>query len=412
MSGNASQSKPATERDEDVQLRKKRSATSGLDILYLLSFLDRSSIGNAKLYSMEADLHITDTQYLIALISFFFTCALFEMPSNILLKRLRPSRWLSFLMLMWGIIMTLHGVIRNYGDLITSRVLLGLFEAGLYPGVLVQKSELGTRTAIFFSAATVSGAFGGLLAAAIANMDGVGGKTAWAWIFILEGIITVIAGAATFWIIQDFPDTAKSLNDQEIPLKALQADQQFSAAGEKFKTVYVWQVFTDVKTWIGSTDGPLFAFSLFTPSIINQASFKATKANLLSVPVYAWACLVTCIIGILGDRLVGYIIFLASQTSGVSYFAVCLAASAWVSANTEGSGNLNGAVSSNVACIILAYITIGFISSLVMRIVLKRENERRERIKHNTENDEVHGCVEDAQKGQAGDRWIGFKYTL
>ena len=66
---------------------------------------------------MEADLHMTDKQYLIALTVFFFPYALFELPSNVLLKKLRPSRWLSFLVLCFGIVMTMHGVVKNYGQL-------------------------------------------------------------------------------------------------------------------------------------------------------------------------------------------------------------------------------------------------------------------------------------------------------
>jgi len=131
-------------------------------------------------------------------------------------------------------------------------------------------------------------------------------------------------------------------------IRRLQDDMQFSAAGEAFKREYVWKSLMDRKTWIAmgiymGFDGPLYAFSLFTPSIINQLGFKATQANLLSVPVYAWACLITCVIGFLGDRigrrcytnlalfsvgLGGYIILLVSTNAGWSYFAVYMAASA------------------------------------------------------------------------------------
>ncbi|EEB89733.1 hypothetical protein MPER_12137, partial [Moniliophthora perniciosa FA553] len=76
-----------------------------LSFLYLLSFLDRTSIGNAKLYHLEEDLGITDDQYLISLTVFFFSYAIFEVPSNVFLKRLRPSIWLSGLMLLWGVMM-------------------------------------------------------------------------------------------------------------------------------------------------------------------------------------------------------------------------------------------------------------------------------------------------------------------
>lgn len=90
--------------------------------------------------------------------------------------------------------------------------------------------------------------------AAISNMKDVGGKPAWAWIFILEGLVTVLAGAASFFIIQDFPDTAKFLTEEErtFVIRRLQEDDQFSAGGEKLKFKYIWQSLLDWKTWVGS----------------------------------------------------------------------------------------------------------------------------------------------------------------
>ncbi|KAJ7917519.1 major facilitator superfamily domain-containing protein, partial [Mycena leptocephala] len=85
--------------------------------LYLLSFLDRTSIGNARLYNLEHDLKISDNQYLISLTVFFFSYAIFEVPSNIFLKRLRPSVWFSVLMFMWGLVMTLQGLAHNFSGL-------------------------------------------------------------------------------------------------------------------------------------------------------------------------------------------------------------------------------------------------------------------------------------------------------
>jgi len=457
-----------------------------LSLLYLLSFLDRTSIGNAKLYHLEQDLHMTDTQYLLTLTIFFFSYALFEVPSNVFLKRLRPSLWLSFLMFFWGVMMTMQGLVHNFHQLLGLRWLLGTFEAGLFPGVnyylscWYKRSEFGLRAAIFFSAATVSGAFGGLLAAAISNMDGVGGKPAWAWIFILEGLATVIAGAASFWIIQDFPDTAKFLTEEErtVVIRRLQSDDQFSAAGEKFKFKYIITSLKDWKTWLGmivymGCDMPLYAFSLFLPSIINQLGFTATPANLLTVPVYVFACIITCGVGFLADRwgrrgyfnvgflclgAIGYIILVASKNAALSYFAVYMATCgiypvisntiSWVSNNVEGSykrsvslamvigfGNLNGAVSSNVYRardkpwyplghgLVLMYIGIGIIASTSFIILLKRENSARDRGERDeyienipethTEANLKNGrfaTVADAKK-EKGDNWSGYRYT-
>jgi len=474
--------------DEKKLIRKLDLALiPWLSFLYFLAFLDRTSIGNAKLYHMEADLHLTDTQYLICLTVFFFSYAIFEVPSNVFLKRLRPSVWLSLSMLCWGIMMTVQGLVHNYGGLLGMRWMLGMFEAGLFPGVnyylscWYKRSEFGLRAAIFFSAATVSGAFGGLLAAAISNMEGVGGKPAWAWIFILEGLATVLAGAASFFIIQDFPDNAKFLKEDEraFVIKRLQADDQFSAAGETLRWKYIWQSLIDWKTWVGmilymGADGPLYAFSLFLPSIISQLGFKATPANLLTVPVYVVACACTCAVGFMADRLgnrgyftfvflsiafIGYIILIFSRSAALSYFAVFLAASgiypmipnivAWVSNNVEGSykrsvtlamvisfGNINGAVSSNVYRardapwytlghgIVLAYIGISLISCTVLFFMLRAENARRARGERNEiivgVNDTEPGvnpkngtfeCVDDAKR-EKGDEWSGYTYTL
>ncbi|KAJ7180780.1 MFS general substrate transporter [Mycena filopes] len=444
-----------------------------LSFLYLLSFLDRTSIGNAKLYNLEGDLHMSDNQYLISLTVFFFSYAIFEVPSNVFLKRLRPSIWLSLLMLLWGVMMTVQGLVHNFGGLVGMRWMLGTFEAGLFPGVnyylscWYKRSEFGIRAAIFFSAATVSGAFGGLLAAAISNMEGIGGKHAWAWIFILEGLATVLAGAASFWIIQDFPDTAKFLTEAErtVVIRRLQSDDQFSAAGEKLKMKYIWKSILDWKTWVGmviyvGADMPLYAFSLFLPSIINQLGTIQGHPRQFAHSAGVFYRLLhdtkpthhSCLVGFMADRYghrgyfnvgclcigaAGYIILVASRNAALSYFAVYMAACgiypvipntiAWVSNNVEGSykrsvslamvisfGNINGAVSSNVYRakdkpwyplghgLVLMYISFGIIGSIAYHFALRAENARRER----GERDEVIGksgdSVLDAQNEKNG----------
>ncbi|EIM92725.1 MFS general substrate transporter [Stereum hirsutum FP-91666 SS1] len=446
-----------------------------LALLYLLNFLDRGSIGNARLYGMETSIHITDRQYLIALTVFFFPYSLFEPATNVALRLMRPSLFLSATIFFWGVVMTLHGVASNYGGLIGLRFALGLAEAGLYPGIVFylscwyKRNELGKRVAWFFASATVAGAFSGLLAAGIHNMDGIGGKPGWAWIFILEGLATVIVAVLSPFVLQDFPENAKFLTETErvFVVRRLQADMQFSAGGEKFHLKHVWSALQDWKSWIAMAiyagfDGPLFAFSLFLPTILNQLGFGSTASNLLSVPVYAVACIVQCLVGFLGDRfnnrrgyinlvlfgcgLVGYVILIASRNAALSYFATYLAAIAWVSGNVEGSykrsavlgmaigfGNLNGAVTSNVYRsqdkpwyslghgIVLVYIAIGFLSSLAYMILLRRENAARDR----GDRDEVISSEEDLKRRrngvfvsveearrEKGDLWSGFRYSL
>lgn len=96
-----------------------------------------ANIGNAKIEGLQEDLGMTDDQYNWCLTAFFFTYVVFEIPSNILIKRFRPSRWLPFIMVCWGIVATLMGIVRSYTGLLIARVFLGVSEAGLFPGVAV-----------------------------------------------------------------------------------------------------------------------------------------------------------------------------------------------------------------------------------------------------------------------------------
>lgn len=107
-----------------------------------------------------------------------------------MLKRFRPRIFIPGIMVAWGVVMTLMGIVENFSGLAAARWFLGLAEAGLFPGInyylscWYKRSEFGIRAAVFFSAAAVSGSFGGLLAAAIAQMDGVGNIRGWQWIFV------------------------------------------------------------------------------------------------------------------------------------------------------------------------------------------------------------------------------------
>ncbi|KAG5931253.1 hypothetical protein E4U53_001868, partial [Claviceps sorghi] len=107
-----------------------------LSLLYLLCYLDRGNIGNAEVEGLSKTLNILPNQYNWCLTVFFFTYAAFEVPSNLLLKKLRPSRWLSTIMVAWGLVMTLMGLVQNYHGLLIARLFLGVAEAGLFPGVI------------------------------------------------------------------------------------------------------------------------------------------------------------------------------------------------------------------------------------------------------------------------------------
>ena len=185
-----------------------------LNIAHSLCFLDRTNVGNARLVNLEVDLHMKGLDYNVALAVFFPFYVAAEIPSNMMMKRIRPSIWLTTIMVSWAIIMTCMGLVHNFSGLMACRVFLGIAEGGLFPGVnyyitlWYRRHECGLRMALFFSAATAAGAFGGLFARGISAMSGIGGRAGWSWIFILEGLLTLCAGSLSYWAINDYPATS------------------------------------------------------------------------------------------------------------------------------------------------------------------------------------------------------------
>jgi MFS family permease len=364
------------------------------------------------------------------------------------------------------------GFVHNWSGLMAARWFLGLTEAGLFPGVnyylscWYKRSEFGVRAAIFFSAAAISGSFGGLLAAAIEQMDGLGGIDGWAWIFIIEGLLTIVVGIASFWMVHDFPDEARFLSDDDrarVVLR-LRMDQQASANHETFQMSYLWQALKDWKMWLGMViymgcDMPLYAFSLFLPTIINNLGWNTSvvRSQLMSVPPYVTAAILTVAIGFIADRtrarglcnivvsvmaVAGFAMLLGTDDPAVQYAGTFLAALgiypcisntiSWVANNVEGVykrgvvlgfvigwGNLNGIVSSNVYfngprypeghAVMIAYLTLFlFGGSVLMTVLLRRENAKRQR----GERDHwVQGLTE-KEVEKLGDQRPDFIYTV
>lgn len=166
-----------------------------------------ANIGNAKIEGLLPDLKMTGQQYNIALAIFFIPYTLAELPSNAILNLFsRPSVFMGIIVTAWSVVMTCHGFVRNFTGLCIVRLLLGLFEAGFFPGAILVSpllsiqptcneliavqiiskwylpGESQTRIAIFFTASAMAGAFSGLLAYGIVNMDGLGGYEGWRWV--------------------------------------------------------------------------------------------------------------------------------------------------------------------------------------------------------------------------------------
>lgn len=365
-------------------------------LLYLLSFLDRGNIGNANIEGLSEDLKLEGNQYNLCLTIFFITYCLFEVPANACLKVLRPAIWLPSIMIAWGTVMTLMGLVQGFSGLFVARFFLGVTEAGLFPGVAYvltqwyRRGELQFRQAMFFSAASIAGAFSGLLAFGIAKMDGVAGLEGWRWIFILEGIVTVLVACAAYFLLYDYPDTAKFLTEEEKAFIAhrLKYDGNKGAAleydpsdpnGHQNIVVpenlehgwrYFWDAFRDWQVYLHllvywGVVVPLYGISLFLPTILKNLGYVSSKAQLMTIPIYITASIFSVVQAFFSDKvgmrspfmvvnmvflLVGYSLAIATNPAdkpGVIYAGVYIAALgvypafpgviAWFSNNLSGS---------------------------------------------------------------------------
>ncbi|KAG5297267.1 high-affinity nicotinic acid transporter [Histoplasma ohiense] len=443
-----------------------------MSLLYLLAFLDRGNIGNARIEGLEADLRLTGSQYNWCLTVFFFPYAFFELPSNLILARMRPSIWLPLIMIAWGLVMTLMGIVQNYHGLLISRIFLGLAEAGLYPGVAFYitkwycRHEAQLRQALFFSAASVAGAFSGLLAFAIARMDGIAGLDGWRWIFVLEGILTVVVAVPAFFFIQDYPDTATFLTEEEKAWVIHRLRSQYSdttVKTEKFQWKYVkyalldWQIYLSLITWYGIVC-PLYGISFFLPTIIKDLGYTSSMSQLLTVPIYIFAAIISVLSAWLSDRqgqrspllffhvlciVVGYAIIISGSARvvpGVVYFGTFVVVSGiypalpaivtWLSNNMAGDykraagmaiqigvGNFAGAMASSLYRtqdaptyylghgLELGLAFFGLLAIIGLRVSYQIVNKKREAqvLEASYTPDELH---------QLGDRAPTFKYML
>ncbi|KAK9427140.1 major facilitator superfamily domain-containing protein [Lipomyces doorenjongii] len=275
-----------------------------LCILYLMAFLDRVNIANAALFGMKKDLDLQiGNRYNVALTIFFVPYILCEVPSNMLMKKLRPHIWLPICMFSFGLITCLQGIVQNYSGLLATRFFLGMAEAGMFPGCFYLiamwyvRSEAQKRYSFFFSSTTLAGGFGGLLASAIGLLDGKRGYHGWRWIFIIEGVATCVIALAFFFLIVDFPEDAKFLtvNERAYVKAKLAADVGDSQQNQKTTVQEVLEVFRDYKLYLAGfmyfgLIVPAYGYAYFAPTIINQLGYSTIQTQLHSVPpwVAAW----------------------------------------------------------------------------------------------------------------------------
>jgi ACS family tartrate transporter-like MFS transporter len=182
-------------------------------VLYIANYLDRVNVSFAALH-MNRDLGFSSAAYGLGAGMFFLGYCLFQIPSNLVLARVGARRWIGGLMITWGVIASAMMLVRGVGSFYALRALLGVVEAGFFPGMILYLTywfpgvERARAVAGFMTAIPISGVVGGPLSGALLGLNGVAGLAGWQWLFLLEGLPSVLLGAAALWYLTDRPAEA------------------------------------------------------------------------------------------------------------------------------------------------------------------------------------------------------------
>jgi len=289
-------------------------------LLVLTSFLDRTNVGNAKVYGMNEELGLTDRQFQQGLVVFYPLYILAEIPSNLILKKVTPRIWFAVMTFLWALFCMVLGLVHNFNQFISIRALLGLAEGGLFPGMVLYlstiytRSELGLRIGILYTSTSLSSGFGGLLARAMGAVGDRGGLTAWRWIFVIEGLFTILCAVFTYLMLPNDLRTASFLTQDEKDHAVARLSGLLSGgtgrkeAEERFSWSEVRRAFAYPLVWLtasayfGLLSG-IYSIGIFLPTIILKLGYTAHEAQLMTVPPYGIAAVMTLVVAFTSDRL-------------------------------------------------------------------------------------------------------------
>lgn len=293
---------------EDLRARRKiDSSVLPLLFLGLLVFqLDRMNLASALTGGFAKDIDISQNTVNLGNQLMFLGIVVLEIPSNLILQRVGPRKWISGQVFVFGLIATLQVFIKERKGFLVSRSFLGLAEAGYIPGAIYTlstwytKRELAKRVAILFFGMFGGNAISPLLASGILKLDGERGLSGWQWLFLLEGVFTMIVSAVLLFLLPGSPDTPKPLlspgfvrfspDDRAVLQRRLELDdseKRYGAQGMRISLQTVWKTVCHYRRWphfistcaVFSTWSPL---TTYTPSIIMSLGFSRIAANALA----------------------------------------------------------------------------------------------------------------------------------
>ncbi|KAF2178838.1 permease of the major facilitator superfamily [Zopfia rhizophila CBS 207.26] len=349
-----------TEEELEIEKRLRRKIDWRIMplviLVYLMNYIDRNNYAAARLQGLVDDLGLVGDEYQVGLSILFVGYILMQVPSNLLLNYAgRPSWYLGFFTIAWGLVSALTSQVTNYGGIVACRFILGVVEAPFFAGVLFYlskwytKEELAKRMAIFYSGSLISGAFGNLIAAGILNgLDGDLGMSAWQWLYIIEGVITIFIGILVAIILPDFPDTwrafspdMKRVANRRLAIDAAEADVDEAGGMSQIKGMKL--AFMDPKTYMlaiaymGITGAA--GFQNFFPTLTKTLGYSEVVSLLLVAPPYVFMVFYSyghCYASdYVGNRfwflsypvfvsIIGFVVFMTTDSFGPRYFSFFL----------------------------------------------------------------------------------------
>ncbi|KAI6750852.1 hypothetical protein HG530_014302 [Fusarium avenaceum] len=338
---------------EEIKLVKKldRWIMPTLWVMYWLNYLDRNAITLARLNGFEEDLGLKGSEYSTCVSILFVGYILGQIPSNMIITRVRPSWYMGGFMMAWAVVSSLTAVAHNYTGAILTRFFLGVVEAPYYPGALYMLStfytrkELATRISILYSGNVLASAFAGLIAAGVfEGMDGLAGIKGWRWLFILQGAVTFLVAIVACFTLPDTPLTTRWLTPEQ---RQLAHDRVLrDTVGEKGNG-NPWsglrEALVDPRVWVFivlqhlhlATNG----FKNFFPTIVNTLGFNTTITLVLTCPPFliagalsilwakssghfnesTWHITISKIVATFG-----FVLACSTMNVGARYFAMCM----------------------------------------------------------------------------------------
>ncbi|KAJ9626977.1 hypothetical protein H2203_003435 [Taxawa tesnikishii (nom. ined.)] len=358
-------------------------------LLYLFCFIDRANIGNAKLAGFEKDLGLKGYDYNKILSIFYISYIIFEIPSNMACKWIGPGWFIPAISLGFGIASIGTAFVTNIHSASGVRFILGVFEAGMLPGIAYylsrwyRRRELAFRLSLYIVMAPLAGAFGGLLASGILKLDHFGSLHRWRMIFAIEGIITCGLSLIAFVTLTDRPATARWLTQEEKDLAIARVKSERVGTTEVLDKLDTAKILRGIFSPVTLGTASIFllnnitvqGLAFFAPTIVKTIYPKSTVVSqqLHTVPPYIVGGFFTVLFPFLSTRfdkrniffivsaplmMIGYIMFLASESAQVRYGATFLIASgafafgalcnAQVSANVVSDTARSSAIGTNV----------------------------------------------------------------